>query len=80
MTFCLECVGFPCERLQHLDRRYRERYHMSMIENLNMIGREGIEAFLMKEQDRWRCSKCGGTICVHNGKCYDCEPPESWKG
>ena len=38
-----------------------------MIENLTFIEENGIEAFLEKEEAKWRCSKCGGTICCHNG-------------
>jgi hypothetical protein len=37
VTFCYECPEFPCERLVALDKRYRERYHMSMLENLACI-------------------------------------------
>ena len=32
---CIE--GFPCWRLKQLDRRYRTKYHMSMLENLAAI-------------------------------------------
>ena len=30
---CSECDTMPCEKLAHLDKRYRERYGMSMVEN-----------------------------------------------
>jgi uncharacterized OB-fold protein len=45
---------------------------MSMIENLEYIQKNGIDNFLKKERERWKCSKCGGIICVHNKKCYTC--------
>ena len=45
---------------------------MSMIENLENIQKNGIEEFLKKERERWKCLKCGGIICVHNKKCYTC--------
>jgi hypothetical protein len=80
VRYCFECKDFPCERLKHLDERYRKNYNMSMIENLEMIKEVGIKKFLENERKRWRCPKCGGVICVHNGKCYDCEHIESWKG
>jgi len=72
VTFCYECPGFPCERLVALDKRYRERYHMSMLENLALIKDQGMDAFLHKEAEKWRCSHCGGTISCHNGICFDC--------
>jgi hypothetical protein len=72
VTFCSECPGFPCERLVALDRRYRERYHMSMLENLAFITDQGLDAFLRKEAEKWQCPDCGGTISCHNGICFDC--------
>lgn len=70
--FCFECENYPCKRLRQLDKRYRTKYAMSMIENLESIRKTGLPAFVKKEKERWRCSKCGGTICVHRGYCYDC--------
>ena len=72
VTFCYECPKFPCKRLAALDKRYRERYHMSMLENLSFIKDNGAEAFLQKEEEKWRCASCGGTISCHNGICFDC--------
>jgi hypothetical protein len=72
LTFCFECENFPCKNLEHLDKRYRTRYSMSMIENLENIKKSGMEEFLRNEKIRWECTECGGTICVHKGICYDC--------
>ncbi len=70
--FCFECDSFPCDKLKHLDKRYRTKYHMSMIENLETIQKSGLTVFLENERIKWTCSKCGGTICVHKGYCYSC--------
>ena len=72
--FCYECETYPCERLKHLDKRYRTKYKMSMLENLGFIKANGLTAFAAKEKERWRCAKCGGVICVHKGYCLQCEP------
>jgi len=72
IRFCSACPDYPCRRLEGLDRRYRERYHMSMIANLETIREIGVDAFLDREAEKWRCPSCGGTICCHNGICYDC--------
>jgi hypothetical protein len=72
VKFCFECNNFPCKNLKHLDKRYRTKYYMSMIENLENINRSGIREFLKNEKVRWTCSKCGGTINVHKGYCYSC--------
>ena len=70
--YCFECGNFPCEVLNHLDTRYRTKYHMSMIENLEQIKNYGIRKFIKDEVKRWTCTKCNGTICVHKGYCMKC--------
>ena len=80
VRFCYECDGFPCDRLQKLDRGYRTKYGMSMIGNLESIRDNGIDAFLAQQSEKYKCPTCGGVICVHNGKCYNCQRVESWRG
>ena len=70
--FCIGCEKLPCARLKQLDKRYRTKYGMSMIENLNLIKTNGIGLFLQKETAKWRCPECGGVICCHNGLCLNC--------
>ena len=69
---CSECEDMPCKNLAHLDQRYRERYGMSMVENLKMLKAAGMDVFLKEQAERFRCPSCGGVVCVHEGKCYDC--------
>ena len=71
VEYCFECPSFPCENLKALDKR-DSKYGLSLIENLNYIKENGIEQFLKHEEERWECSNCGGTICVHNKICYNC--------
>ncbi len=74
--FCSRlCKQFPCPTLAHLDKRYRTKYCMSMVENLGNIENLGIRKFIKSEKSRWACKKCGGTMCVHTGRCCACEGP-----
>jgi hypothetical protein len=73
VTFCFECASFPCNRLRTIDKRYRSRYRMSMIENLNSIKENGMEKFLHDQEETWKCQKCGKLICCHNGLCFNCD-------
>ena len=70
--FCFECENYPCKRLKHLDKRYRTKYNMSMIENLENIKKIGLSAFVENEKERWHCTTCGGVICVHRRYCLSC--------
>ncbi len=72
IRFCFECEAYPCKRLKTLDKRYRTKYHMSMIDNLDYIRDYGMEAFLKNEDIKWKCQECGGRICCHNGLCMNC--------
>ncbi len=73
IRFCYGCKEFPCKRLKGLDKRYRTKYHLSMIENLWVIKKHGLDYFLEKEKEKWSCPDCGNTICCHKGLCLNCQ-------
>lgn len=73
VRFCHECSQYPCDRLKHLDNRYRTKYHMSMLDNLETIKTCGIERLLSEQEEKWRCQECGSLICCHNGLCLHCD-------
>ncbi len=76
VRFCFECEQFPCKRLKTLDKRYRDKYHMSMIENLKFIQEHGIESLLEREAEKWRCPDCGDTLSCHTEQCLRCGPDQ----
>ena len=45
VRFCFECENYPCKRLKALDKRYRTKYHLSMIENLELYKTAWDEGF-----------------------------------
>jgi hypothetical protein len=73
VEFCYECKDFPCEELKHIDKRHQTFFRMSLIGNLEFIEENGISKFLEVQKEKWRCSKCGGAICCHNGLCFNCD-------
>jgi hypothetical protein len=73
IRFCFECRDFPCKGLKALDKRYRTKYHLRMIENLSAIQEHGIESLLINEEQKWSCPECGNPICCHNGLCLYCQ-------
>ena len=70
--YCHGCTEFPCRWILQIDKRYRPRYRMSMLENLAAIREHGIRAFLKSERERWTCKACSGTVDVHNYRCSVC--------
>ncbi|OUN17380.1 hypothetical protein B5G38_02325 [Gemmiger sp. An87] len=71
-AFCFECAGYPCKRLKALDKRYRTRYHMSMLENLAFIQANGLEEFVRQQNEKYRCARCGKLRTVHQDHCLYC--------
>lgn len=58
-----KCEKFPCQRLKNLDKRYKKKYGMSMIENLDLINSKGIREFLRKQKKKYIKGKT--IFCVH---------------
>ncbi len=73
VQFCYECPQYPCEKLKHIDTRYRTYFRMSLLENLEDIKKNGMEKFLRTQEVKWRCPACRGAICCHNGLCFECD-------
>jgi len=48
--FCFECEKFPCLRIKQLDKRYRTKYNMSVLENLENIKKLGVREFVQNEK------------------------------
>jgi ribosomal protein L32 len=72
VDFCFECSNFPCDPLKTIDRRYKSRYRMSMIDNSRFIKEHGMQSFLEEQAKTWKCPNCGEMICCHNGICFNC--------
>jgi hypothetical protein len=79
IQFCYECNCYPCDVLTGLDYRYRQRFDMSMIDNLNEIKNKGINYFIKNQHKKYKCPKCGNLISVHSKKCFNCDIITDWK-
>lgn len=58
--------------MKNLDKRYRTRYGVSVIENLETIRDRGVRRFIRSEKERRACPSCGGLICMHRKECPSC--------
>ena len=72
IDFCFECKDFPCADLKKLDQRHSHDDKVSLIDNLLRIKKIGAKQWLKEQEDKWRCPKCGGNICIIDRECYDC--------
>ena len=68
--FCSrKCENYPCKRLKSLDKRYKTKYGMSMLENLENIDKYGIRKFIDMEKKRWIMGH--KIFCVHNRQYFN---------
>jgi hypothetical protein len=67
--YCYKCEMFPCKRLKALDKRYRTKYGMSILDNLENIKTNGIRHFIADEKKRW--IKGDEIFCVHRKTYFD---------
>lgn len=72
-------LSYPCKRLKALDKRYRTRYHMSMLENLAFLQANGLEEFVRQQDEKYRCARCGKPRTVHQEYCIHCATLEKEK-
>jgi hypothetical protein len=72
INFCFECSSFPCVTIKRLDKSYRQRYQVSLIENAIRLSSVGAKQYLLEEKERWTCSHCGGVISLHDRVCSEC--------
>ena len=70
--FCFECEEFPCANLIDLSDIYVERYNYDLVDNLKRIKEIGVEKWLKEQENKWKCSECGGNFCIHDYECIDC--------
>ena len=72
LSYCYEFSDFPCRMIRDLDRSYRKRYGVSLIEQSLFVKENGIELFLENERKRYTCAACGGVISLHDHRCSEC--------
>lgn len=70
--FCFSCAKYPCADLLHLNGRYRRKYGVNLIANLERIQAAGVENFVAEEESKWSCPECGSRLCMHKPQCVKC--------
>ena len=81
--FCFTCSQYPCARLKRLDKRYRLKYGMSMLDNLNLLKEQGMEALLAQQRAAHTCPGCAGPEpCIKVRACTAAahRTPECFRG
>jgi len=72
IAFCFKCESFPCALVKQIDKRYRLRYNISLIENGVRAKTVGVKQHLREEKEKWTCPECGGVVSLHSKICSEC--------
>ena len=75
VTWCFECVDFPCQRLEDFRHIHVENgisHHEHLIDELQYMKDNGMEAWLDKKDREGRCPSCGKLLYWFVRDCPDC--------
>lgn len=68
LTYCHQCVFFPCEKL----RDTAELYHDIPIIQSEELKELGPEKWIEKMEERWTCPYCSGPVEAGTMRCWSC--------
>ncbi|MGL6199676.1 MAG: DUF3795 domain-containing protein [Lachnospiraceae bacterium] len=71
LTWCFECMRFPCTRIKDLNKRYKQNYNVDIVQN-GLDALQNMELFMEAQRERFTYRQCGGVIDQHHFKCSEC--------
>ncbi len=71
-THCYACSDYPCSSVKNLDKSYRMRYGVSLLENSRFVKLHGLAAFMKRQKQIFTCPECGGVFSLHDKECSEC--------
>jgi hypothetical protein len=74
---CTNCKELPCYRVQGLINMGQYLHRHEYLPNLKKIQEMGAEAWVKKEEARWRCPKCSLPMSWYDVECIRCGEPRS---
>jgi len=78
ITWCFQCPDFPCQRLRDfLDIHIVNgiSHHARLIEELQNMKDQGIDAWIEKQEKAGRCPECGKMLYWYDLQCSNCQSP-----
>lgn len=72
LSYCFECVDYPCQPIKNLEKSYSRRYQVSLMENSELVRQHGLDTFMERQKEKYTCLKCGGIISIHDRECSEC--------
>ena len=76
---CSDCEELPCYRITNLINMGGYLHRKEYLPNLKKIREMGVKEWVKKEEERWRCPKCGLPMSWYDMECAGCGDPRSDK-
>lgn len=73
LSYCYECLDYPCKLIKNLEKSYNKRYQASLMENSAFVKEDGLDKFMEQQKIIYSCYKCGGIISIHDRECSECQ-------
>ncbi len=73
ISYCYVCNEFPCKRIKNLEKTYRRKYGVSLIQHSQFVKENGLEIFMNSQKEKYTCPHCGGIISIHGSECSECQ-------
>jgi len=76
LNFCIDCHEFPCNLIEKLKNSHpcdvRFKYRHEIYDNIERIKEIGVENWVKKQKNRFKCPKCNGRVLWYKYKCNEC--------
>jgi hypothetical protein len=74
---CTDCEELPCYRITSLVNMGGYLHRLEYLPNLKRIREMGVQEWVIKEEERWRCPKCSLPMSWYDAECARCGEPRS---
>jgi hypothetical protein len=74
---CSDCEELPCYRITNLTNMGGYLHRKEYLPNLKKIREMGVQEWVKKEEERWRCPQCGLPMSWYDAECARCGEPRS---
>jgi hypothetical protein len=69
---CSDCGELPCYRITSLVNMGNYLHRKEYVPNLKKIHEMGVKEWVIYEEERWRCPKCGLPVSWYDAECVGC--------
>ena len=72
---CTDCGELPCHRINGLINMGNYLHRKEYLPNLKKMREMGARKWVKKEEERWRCPRCGVPMSWYDAECVGCGAP-----